>query len=232
MNQLRRGSLRVVEEAINSFKSGRPVLIYDWPDRENEVDMVYYAGSITGEKVHRLRTEAGGLVCYGTSEEVVKELGLELIVDVLKPARLTQLFLRNPSYGEKSRLLTWVNSVKTKTGVSDLDKAKTISMLHKVVSLVLEGERDKALHSFLNEFYSPGHVPVLVASGLTRRVGHTDLAVALALLSGLAPSVVFAEMLDRGVSMSRVDAERYAERNGLVIVTGSEITEAWRYWSK
>jgi 3,4-dihydroxy 2-butanone 4-phosphate synthase len=69
-------------------------------------------------------------------------------------------------------------------------------------------------------------VPILAARDVKVRRGHTELAVLLARLSGLAPSVVFAEMLSPGTSMSLSEAKKYAEEKGLVLITGEEILKA------
>lgn len=217
------GTLGVVEEAMEELRLGRPVLIYDWPDRESEVDMVFYAEAMSPEKVYRLRTEAGGLICYGTSYEVARALGLPSFDDMLAAVGLTSLASRAPGYGARSNLSIWVNSVKVRTGISDADRATTINSLHELVRLVLHGDVDVAKRRFRSEFYAPGHVPVLVAKDPRERLGHTELAVWLAARAGLLPSVAYAEMLGFGRSMSLEEAAEYARRNGLVLVRGDDL---------
>jgi 3,4-dihydroxy 2-butanone 4-phosphate synthase len=182
----------MLEEAVRDFKRGKCVLLYDWLERENEVDMVYYAGFVDAHKIYELRTEAGGLICYG----------------------------------DVSPFTLWVNSIDVRTGISDVDRAKTVAKLHEVVTLVVEGKVDEGRRLFYESFYAPGHVPILAARDVKVRRGHTELAVLLARLSGLAPSVVFAEMLSPGASMSLSEAKKYAEGKGLVLITGEEILKA------
>jgi 3,4-dihydroxy 2-butanone 4-phosphate synthase len=215
-----------LEEAVRDLRGGRCVLLYDWPGREEEVDMVYYAGFMDVRRVYELRTEAGGLICFGTAEGVTKALGLPLMVDVLASHEPLRLLNKRPSYGDASPFALWVSSVDVRTGISDRDRATTIRKLHEVVCLVEGGRVDEARRLFYEGFYAPGHVPILAARDLRVRRGHTELAVLLARLSGLAPSVVFAEMLSVGASMSLSEARRYAEERGLTLVTGDEVLEA------
>ena len=80
------------------------------------------------------------------------------------------------------------------------------------------------------EFRTPGHIPVCRESpmGLRSRQGHTELAVAIARLSGRPPCTIGAEMLEPdGDGALSVDAAReYAEKHGIPMITGGEILEA------
>ena len=216
----------MLEEAIRDFRRGKCVLLYDWPGRENEVDMVYYAGFVDADKIYELRTEAGGLICFGTSEGVVKALGLPLMSDLIASYEPLKLLNKRASYGDVSPLTLWVNSIDVCTGISDADRAKTIAKLCEVVSLIVKGDVEEGKRLFYEGFYAPGHVPILAARDLKVRRGHTELAVLLAKLAGLTPSVVFAEMLSPGTSMSLSEAEKYAEKKGLTLITGDEILKA------
>jgi 3,4-dihydroxy 2-butanone 4-phosphate synthase len=214
-----------VEKAIRDFKKGKPVLIYDWPTREGEVDMVYYAGLIDHRKIYKLRTKAGGLLCFATNENIAKSLGISLMSDLLERLGYKELSVKKASYGGKSPFSLWVNSVHVRTGISDIDRAMTISQLHKVTSLVVKGDTEQARKMFYSDFYAPGHVPILIAKDIGVRKGHTELAIALAILSGLEPSVVFAEMLDYGHSLSLEKAKKFAENHDLALITGKELLE-------
>ena len=218
--------MKKVEKAIEDFKLGRPVLIYDWPNREDEVDMVYYAGIINPSKIYELRTKAGGMICFGTNKEIANVLGLSLVTDLLKSTKLERLVSRRASYGDVSPFTLWVNSVETRTGISDIDRAKTVSKLHKVTSLISDGKVEEGRRLFYEGFYAPGHVPILIAKDLKFRKGHTELSVQLARLASLKPSVVFAEMLNHGTSMSLKKARKYAEERDLALVTGEELLRA------
>lgn len=212
-----------VRHAVEDLRRGKCVLIYDWPDRESEVDMVCYAGHIDAEKVYMLRTEAGGLICFATSEEVAKALELPLFTDLLGMSDRLRLLVKRARYGDVSPFALWVNSVGVRTGISDEDRARTIKELHHVVSLVTSGRADEGKRLFYENFYAPGHIPILISRGLKHRRGHTELAIVLTKLAKLPPSVVFVEMLDYSTSMSLHKAREYAEKRGLTLVTGEEV---------
>lgn len=215
-----------IDKVVEDLASGKAVLIYDWHDRENEVDMVFYAGSIDVHKIFTLRTEAGGLICFATSKHVVRELNLPLMTEILDSFSSLKLLKKRPSYGDASPFVMIVNSIDVRTGISDEDRAKTVSKLHEVVSLIHSGKVEEARSYFYSNFYAPGHVPILAADDIRVRRGHTELAVALTKLANILPSVVFAEMLSYGRSMSLDEAKRYAEKRGIAMVTGKEIVEA------
>lgn len=215
-----------VVKAIRDLSSGKPVLIFDSPTRESEIDMVYYAGFVGVDEVYYLRTLAGGLICYATSRTLGDVLGLKYMQELLESQGYSRL-IKRPRYGDVSPFSIYVNHISVRTGISDLDRALTIKELHRVIELAMLGRIDEARSKFYTEFYAPGHVPVLLARQPTERRGHTELAVALSSMAGLHPSVVFAEMLDRGVSLELSKAERLAAENGYSLISGDEIIEAW-----
>ena len=220
--------MTTIDEAIDALRKGKPVLIFDSARREQEVDMVFYAGLIDYEKIYTLRVDAGGLICYATSHIVASHLKLRFMADILESFNeYKMLASRVLGYGDKPAFSLWVNHVNVRTGISDHDRALTISKLHEVVSLVWNGRVDEGYAKFYEEFISPGHVPILISRGLRKRRGHTELSIALAILAGLEPSIVLAEMLDKGVSLSLAKAKRYAEEHGLIIVSGEEIVNEY-----
>jgi len=216
-----------VEEAIRALKAGRPVMVYDSGSREDEVDLVYYAGLIDEDKVYTLRTIAGGLICYATTEEVTRKLGIPFgdeiysMIPSLKPLTAKRL-----SYGDRPAFTIWVNHVEARTGIRDRDRALTMRALHRLTGLVIAGRISEARMMFEEEFQAPGHVPVLAARDPRLRRGHTELTMLLAGMAGLEPSMVFAEMLDRGDRLSLEDAERLSEAKGIPLVDGKTILEA------
>ena len=88
-----------------------------------------------------------------------------------------------------------------------------------------------AIAALGNEFRTPGHIPLCreAPGGLSTRQGHTELAVAIARLAGLAPCTIGAEMLqpdgDRALSVE--DARAYASKHGIPMLTGEEIMRAF-----
>ncbi|MEM0173991.1 MAG: 3,4-dihydroxy-2-butanone-4-phosphate synthase, partial [Sulfolobaceae archaeon] len=133
----------------------------------------------------------------------------------------SELVKRTP-YGDEPAFSIWVNHISTKTGISDYDRAKTIRELHNVITLI-KVNQEEAKKKFYQEFYSPGHVPILISRGINKRKGHTELVSTLAELLGLERSMVIAEMLDVGKSLSKEDALKFARSEGLLFIEGKEI---------
>ncbi|MDT7889681.1 MAG: 3,4-dihydroxy-2-butanone-4-phosphate synthase [Desulfurococcales archaeon] len=212
------------ERVRAALLSGKPILIYDFRGREEEVDMVFYAGSIDYRSIYTLRREAGGLICHAISGEAADRLGLPYLSDLMASVPgISQLSMRRLRYGDTPPYSLYINHISVRTGISDRDRATTIKKFHEVVDLALSGRVDEARKIFYSEFVSPGHVPILVSRGLNRRRGHTELSIAVASKLGLVPSMVIAEMLDEGDSMSLEKAEEYAARMGYIILRGEEI---------
>lgn len=209
------------EEIRKNLESGLPVLIYDFDGREEEVDMMFYGGVIDWKKIYILRREAGGLICYATGNEEARRLGLEFQTNLLRMSPYKDL-VKTPQYKDEPAFSLWVNHIRTKTGISDEDRALTISKLHEVIS-VLKFNEIEAKEMFYHEFYSPGHVPILVSRGIEKRRGHTELTIALAQYAGLERSVVIAEMLDEKTSMKKEKAIRYSKNMGFLFIEGKEI---------
>lgn len=204
--------------------AGRPVLIYDFDGREEEVDMVFYAGSVDYRSIAALRREAGGLICHAVGLEAASSLGLPFLSEILsKDPRVSGLSLKRPRYGDLPPYSLYINHVDVRTGISDRDRALTIRRFHEVVEMALRGDPEKARRIFHSEFMAPGHVPVLISRGLGARRGHTELSTAAAERAGLVPSMVIAEMLGEGDSLSLSEAEAFARGRGLLLLRGEEI---------
>lgn len=211
-----------VAAAAEALATGDPVCIHDFDDREGEVDLVYHARTITPEKVARLRTDAGGLVCVALSDAVMEAAGLPFAVDAIDHQAVDGSEL---AYGDRPSFSLSVNHRETYTGVTDADRATTIAALGEYAAAV-ESETQPA---FAEQFRIPGHVQLLRgAPGLlaTRR-GHTELGLALAEAAGVAPAVVVAEMLADGDGSRSVEAAtEYAATRGIPMVDGSDLLAA------
>ncbi|ERH01040.1 MAG: 3,4-dihydroxy-2-butanone 4-phosphate synthase [Halonotius sp. J07HN6] len=213
-----------VDDAITAFRDGEPVLIYDDADREGETDIVYPATAVDADAVARLRNDAGGLVCVALADAVGEAFGLPFLQDAIDhPATVDH----DLSYDDRSSFSLTVNHRETDTGITDRDRALTITELGTAARHATTGEYDT--NDFAAEFRSPGHVNLLRAAPdlLADRAGHTELGIALAEAAGCPPAVVVCEMLDddTGRARSPAEAEAYAERNGLVYVEGRRLVD-------
>ena len=228
--------LEGVDGAVAAFGRGDAVLIHDAADREGEVDLVYPAAAVDRSDVARMRNDAGGLVCVALADDVCEAWGLPFARSAIgHPAAEAH----DLAYDDRSSFSITVNHRDVFTGITDDDRALTVSALgdaaaevRRATSLAGEVARDAVAAGpevFAERFRTPGHVHLLrAAPGLTDdRAGHTELGVALADHAGVAPAAVVCEMLDDedGGALSPTAARAYADRNGLVYVEGADLIE-------
>ncbi|MFN3804570.1 MAG: 3,4-dihydroxy-2-butanone-4-phosphate synthase [Pyrobaculum sp.] len=193
-------------------------MLYDGHEREAEVDFVIRADALTPEVTHWLRRHAGGLLCFVTTRQIGEALGLEFQSELYK--RLG--FTTKTPYGDEPAFMAYVNHVKTKTGVRDVDKALTIRELARVVATALKDPK-KAGEEFRNNFYMPGHVPIL-GGRLGSRWGHTELSLVLAQAAGVPPALAIIEALGEGLeAMSLEEAAATSRRLGVPLVTKDDV---------
>jgi 3,4-dihydroxy 2-butanone 4-phosphate synthase len=207
-----------LDRAIAAFAEGSPVLIHDAADREGETDLVYPTRAVTPAALARLRNDAGGLVCVALSDAVADAWELPFTQEELAHPAAADHDL---GYDERSSFSLTVNHRDTYTGITDEDRALTVSELGRAAATP---ER----YDFSSTFRAPGHVHLLRGAPdlLADRRGHTELGLALAATTEAPPAVAVCEMLaDGGGALSPGDARAYAERNGLVYVEGASILE-------
>jgi len=209
-----------VQQAIEAFRAGNPILIHDFEDREGETDLVYPADVVNPSDVTRLRNVAGGLICVALANDVAEEFGLPYAHEVLDhPATAND----DLAYDDRSSFSVTVNHRDTYTGITDKDRARTISALG-------EAAKNPAEFDFAGEFRIPGHVHILRAAPdlLVDRRGHTELGIALAEETNRAPAVVVTEMLDdeTGEALPPARAREFADAHGYPFVEGRDLVAA------
>lgn len=224
----------MISKAVESFKEGKTVLIYDDDDREGETDLAIPAVNVKPKDIARLRLDGGGLICVAIHPSISKKLGLPFITDVLRSAAkngyspLQSIVEKSGDipYDNRSSFSIWVNHRDTYTGITDNDRALTISEIGNIVEAAKNGQSI----DFGESFRTPGHIALLRAADglLAERRGQTELSIALAMLADITPAVAICEMLDEnsGKALSKSDAKEYASKNGFVFVEGYEIVEA------
>lgn len=170
-----------VEVVIQAMRNGEMVIITDDENRENEGDLIIPASKATPEAINFMATNGRGLICVPITEEHAKKLHLEEMVqgnsDPFKTAFTISIDAKET----------------TTTGISAFDRANTIAA-------IIDPQSSN------HDFVSPGHIFPLVAinGGVLRRAGHTEAAVDLAKLAGLAPAGVICEILNEDGSMARI----------------------------
>ena len=91
-----------VEDALEDFKTGKPLVVCDDEDRENEGDLICSAQFVTPELVNFITKECRGIVCLAISDDMAKKLDLAQMVERNTESMQTAFSLSidaNPKYG-------------------------------------------------------------------------------------------------------------------------------------
>ena len=196
--------ISTIDAALSEIAAGRPVLVADDADRENEVDLVMAAQHADERWIGWAIRHGSGVICAPMPESVADRLALP-------PMAVHNQDPKGTAYTVS------VDATGLTTGISAAERARTISRL-----------ADPSATS--ETFTRPGHVFPLRARerGVLERPGHTEAAVDLARLAGCAPVGAIVEIVHDDGSMMRLeDAESFALREGLIVVTIADLI-AWR----
>lgn len=229
----------MIRNALESLKEGKFVLVYDADGREEETDFVIASEFVTPTTIKNMRKNGGGLICATVYHPIAKKIGLpflsEMFDNISSSYKVLKVLKANDiPYDSKSSFSLTINHRKTFTGITDVDRALTISEFARMIKNYEAMDEGVLIHEFGKNFRSPGHVHLLCTSNelLKTRKGHTELGTALLLMADLTPSAAICEMMgDNGKSLSKDEAEKYAEKNRMVFLEGKEIMEEWRKWS-
>ena len=175
-------SFASIPDALVALRAGRPVLVLDDEDRENEGDVVLAAETLTDEWLAWTIRHTSGYICAPLTEATADRLGLPLMVEEnADPLRTAYTVTVDAASG-------------VTTGISAADRARTIR--------TLADPRASA-----SDLIRPGHVVPLRArhGGVLIRAGHTEAAVDLCRLAGLAPVGAIAEIIEDDGRMTRTD---------------------------
>jgi 3,4-dihydroxy 2-butanone 4-phosphate synthase len=227
-------------DALKALKEGRFVLVYDADGREEETDMVIASEHVESDVIRTLRKDAGGLICTTADPRVQDSLGLPFLTELFLGMGnhypvMKELIPNDIPYDAKSAFGITINHRKTFTGITDNDRALTISEFSKLAKEAIRQEDGWGKREFGKNFRAPGHIHLLNTSRkiLETRFGHTELATALVIMGGLVPSATVCEMMgDDGNALSKEKAAAYAKAKGLVFLTGAEIVDAWKEFRK
>jgi len=218
----------MIDEAIAALRDGKMILLYDFDDREGETDFAIRSDAVTPKDILRMRKDGGGLICTAIDPVAAGRLGLPFASDALRNTQIAEREGEIP-YDRKnhSSFSLWVNHKNTFTGITDRDRALTITAVAEQVKKSLNGG---GAH-FSENFRTPGHCALLRAADklLDQRHGQTELSVALARMAGVTPSITICEMLDdeSGYALPKAGAKAYAKKHGLVFVEGKDVLARW-----
>ena len=196
-----------VRQAIADMAAGRAVVVVDDAGRENEGDIVFAASKATPELLAFTIRYARGLICVPMRGEDLDRLQLPPMT----------------SDNQEHMGTAFTVSVDARrgitTGISAADRARTIRTLV-----------DSATEPY--EIVRPGHIfPLRYAEGgVLRRAGHTEAAVDLARLAGLAEAGVVAEIFNDDGTMARLPQLRvFADDHGLALISIAQLIEYRRH---
>jgi len=196
-----------IERAIGDVAAGRPVVVVDHADREDEGDLVFAASAATPSLMAFAIRYSSGVVCVPMTGVALDRLEIPpMTADNTDPLQTA-----------------WTVSVDARagvsTGISAADRATTARLLAS------DDTEPAAL-------VRPGHVFPLRArdGGVLERAGHTEAAVDLARLAGHSPVGVIAELVNDDGTMKRGPALRhFADQHGVAVVSVADLaTYRWR----
>ena len=186
-----------IESVVQDLRKGRMVVIVDDADRENEGDLIMAAEHVTPAAINFMARFGRGLICVPTTEERLKQLGIERMV------------LHNRETFKTDFQVSVDAARGITTGISAADRAVTIKAMADPTAVP-------------EDLVQPGHVFPLRAraGGVLQRAGHTEAAVDLVKLAGARPIGVICEVLRDDGSMARLpDLIKFARKHRLKLAT-------------
>jgi 3,4-dihydroxy 2-butanone 4-phosphate synthase / GTP cyclohydrolase II len=193
--------LDTIETAIGEIAAGRPVVVVDHEDRENEGDIIFAAVHATPKLLAFTVRYSSGVICVPMGDERADRLDLPLMTAL------------NEDYHGTAFTVSVDAREGVTTGISAADRAHTIRLL-------------AAPDTAADDLTRPGHVFPLRArpGGVLERPGHTEAAVDLARLAGLPPVGVLVEVVNDDGTMARLpDLLGFAARHNLAIISIADL---------
>ncbi|ARJ06056.1 riboflavin biosynthesis protein RibBA [Cnuibacter physcomitrellae] len=194
-------TLSPIPDILDELRRGRPVIVADDDDRENEGDAILAAEHATAEWIGWMVRHTSGFLCAPIPAAYADRLALPPMVASNQDARRT-------AYTVSVDAAQGVT-----TGISASDRATTLRVLADPASTAASLIR-------------PGHVLPLraVDGGVRQRAGHTEAAVDLMSAAGLSPVGVIGELVgDDGEMLRMPGLVELAEREGLLVTTTAEL---------
>jgi len=192
-----------VDRAIKDIAEGRPVLVVDDENRENEGDIIFAAAMATPELLAFTIRYSSGVICMPMREAELDRL------------QLPQMTSHNTEPHRTAFTLSVDARDGVSTGISAADRATTIRKLVDPATTPTDLVR-------------PGHVFPLryTEGGVLRRAGHTEAAVDLARLAGLPEAGVLCEVVNDDGTMARLpELREFADTHELALISIEQLIE-------
>jgi 3,4-dihydroxy 2-butanone 4-phosphate synthase / GTP cyclohydrolase II len=189
--------LATTSDIVAEARAGRMFILVDDAGRENEGDLVLPAQFASATAVNFMARFGRGLICLALTRARARWLGLTLLPR------------RNGRRDQTAFTVSIEARTGVTTGISARDRARTIAV-------AIDDATDR------NDISTPGHIFPLVAceGGVLGRPGHTEAAVDVSRLAGLAPAGIICEIMNDDGTMARLpDLFRFAKHHGLKVGT-------------
>lgn len=190
-----------IAQVLPDLRSGKPVILVDDSDRENEGDLIIPTAAVSAEILAFMMNHCRGLICVSLAQEVAQRLSLPL-----------QTLSNNSSFQTAFAVSIDHRDV--------LGRGVTAEGRYRTMRELLNAQ------SVASDFVSPGAVFPLIAhpSGVIGRRGQTEGSLDLARIAGFIPSGVICEILNHDGTMARgVKLQEFASKHGFKIISVAEL---------
>ena len=193
-----------VNAALADLKAGKPVVVVDDENRENEGDLICAAQFATPDTINLMAVEARGLICLAMTGDRLDQLGIPLMVNDSP---------ENSNQTAFTISIDAANHLGVTTSISAEDRARTIQVAINPDTQPQDLRR-------------PGHIFPIRAKqgGVLKRAGHTEAGVDLTRLAGLYPAAVICEIQNPDGSMARLpQLMEYSQHHGFKIISIADL---------
>lgn len=199
-----------IEQAVADIAAGKPVVVVDDEDRENEGDLIFAAEMATPQLLSFTVRHTSGLICVALTGADCERLELPPMYHT-----------NQEKHGTAYTVSVDARDVEA-TGISAVDRANTIRKLGSPQTVA-------------GDLARPGHVFPLRAldGGVLRRPGHTEATVDLARMAGLTPAGALCEIVNEDGTMARLpQLEIFAKEHGLTLISITDLIKYRRRFEK
>ena len=196
-------ALSTIEQALDALRAGKPILVADDENRENEGDAVMAAEFASEEWMAWIVRNTTGFLCVPMDDSRANALELPV------------MWRENQDPHQTNYTITVDAANRISTGVSAADRANTARVLANPSSSA-------------TSLIRPGHMIPLRAKqgGVLERRGHTEATVDLLKLAGLSPVGVIGEMVSNDGSMMRLpELVDVGRKEGLPVITIDQLVQ-------